>query len=358
MKGLKFVLPLLLLATLQSCVEKKKDNYDRTAMLTNLGNNIIVPDYQQLAAATQALQTQATAFTNAPSNQTLDSLKVAYRAAYFKYMAVEVYDFTPSQYMRNSFNSFPADTTQINNNIGSGTYDFTSAANYSAKGFPALDYLLYGADAATVISNFTTGGSAANRKQYLTAIVNELNQKSGEANSGWSNGYLATFIQASGTDLGSSTGMLVNDLSMELERNRRERVGNSLGYVGIVSGGTILPGALEAYYSNQSKELLLENLQQMKLLFEGGTGTGFDDYLNQIGADYNGTPLATEISNQFTKTILAAQNVPVDFKTALTTNKPEMEALFLELKRLVVLVKVDMSSQLGVIINYTDNDGD
>ncbi len=152
--------------------------------------------------------------------------------------------------------------------------------------------------------------------------------------------------------------MLVNDLSFELERNRRERVGNALGYIGVVSGGVLLPSAVEGFYSESSKELLIENLQQMKLLYTGGSGIGFDDYLSEIGADYNGTPLSTEIFNQFERTILAAQNVPVKFSDAVSSHNDEMQTLFLELKKLVVLIKVDMSSQLGVVINYSDNDGD
>lgn len=32
--------------------------------------------------------------------------------------------------------------------------------------------------------------------------------------------------------------------------------------------------------------------------------------------------------------------------------------LFLKMKQLIVLIKVDMMSQLGLIITYTDNDGD
>ena len=35
----------------------------------------------------------------------------------------------------------------------------------------------------TFVTSFTGGSNSANRKQYLTDIVNELNQKSGEANS-------------------------------------------------------------------------------------------------------------------------------------------------------------------------------
>lgn len=350
-----WVLPLVgLLVFVQSCVEKKKDDFNRTAMLTNLAENVVIPQYQQVDAAVSALQNAALAFNANPDAQKLDSLKAAFNAAYKSYMGVEAYDFSASQDMRSLLNNFPPDTNQINNNAAIGGYDLNTANNLRAKGFPALDYLLYGRGSAEVVSNF----SSVTYKQYLADIVSEIKTKTSAAASEWSGNYKNTFINASGTDIGSSTGQLVNDVSFSAERCRRERVGNSLGYVGLVSGGNIAPLQLEAFYSNQSKELLIEQLQQLKKLYEGNGGIGLDDYLEQIGADYNGTPLHTEISNQFNKAIQAANTVPVAYTAALSSHKPEMEALFLELKKLVVLLKVDMSSNLGVIITYSDNDGD
>jgi predicted lipoprotein len=35
-----------------------------------------------------------------------------------------------------------------------------------------------------------------------------------------------------------------------------------------------------------------------------------------------------------------------------------VETLYIELKRLTVLMKVDMASLLGITITFTDNDGD
>lgn len=338
----------------QSCVEKKKDDFNRTAMLINIAENVIIPQYQQADAAVSALQNAALAFNANPDAQKLDSLKAAFNAAYKSYMGVEAYDFSASQDMRGLLNNFPPDTNQINNNAATGSYDLNTANNLRAKGFPALDYLLYGHGSAEVVNNF----SSPTYKQYLADIVSEIKSKTNTAVSEWTGNYKNTFINASGTDIGSSTGQLVNDISFAAERCRRERVGNSLGYVGLVSGGNIAPQLLEAFYSNQSKELLIEQLQQLKKLYEGNGGIGPDDYLEQVGADYNGTPLHTEISNQFDKAIQAAHTVPVAYTAALSSHKPEMEALFLELKKLVVLLKVDMSSNLGVIITYSDNDGD
>jgi predicted lipoprotein len=353
--ALTFVACSLLLFS--ACKEKNKDKFDRAALLNNLYSELITPSFNQLKISADGLNTKANSFNTNPNLQTLDSLKVALLNTYIVFQSVEVYDLTPSSGLRNNLNSFPPDTNQINSNILSGSYDLNTANNIRAKGFPALDYLLFGKNAIEVTTLFSTDVNANKRKQYLLDVVNEIKTKSETASTAWS-GYQQTFVNASGTDVGSSVGMLVNDLSFSTERCRRERVGNSLGYIGIISSGNVSANTLEAYYSNYSKQLLIENLTALKKVYSGSNGIGFDDYLNSINADYNGQPLATEISEQFDRTISIAENIPVDFSTALTSHQAQMESLFIELKRLTVLLKVDMSSQLGVIINYSDNDGD
>jgi predicted lipoprotein len=351
--GLFFVLMLLL----NGCKPKDGgDKFDRAAMLTNLGNNVIIPAHQNMQVLAITLKQKKDAFVVNPSSTSLDSLKVAFKAAYLAYQAVETYSFTPSANVR-YLNVFATDTNQINNNIATGSYDLTAANNIKAKGFPAIDYLLFSRSQSEILNLFTALPLATNRKQYLNDITNDIESIANEAATGWSN-YLSQFISAAGTDVGSSVGMLVNDLSFESEKCRRERVGNALGYVGPVSSGSLAPETLEGYFSATSKELLVKNLQSLKLVYEGGTGSGFDDYLTYLNADYNGQPLATALSAQFDLVLQKAQAVPVDYATAVTTNRPDMESLFLELKKLTVMLKVDMSSQLGVIINYTDNDGD
>lgn len=346
---------LLLIA---GCRDKSKSDFDRTSLLTNIGNNVIVPSYLKFSDAALELKQKGDAFTAAPSVATLDSLKLAFVEAYTAFQAVEVYDFSASQDMRNMLNSFPVDTVQVNANVVSGSYNLNAVNNLKAKGFPALDFLLYSQSGQDVVNLFSIDADAAKRKQYLTDVIAEIQQRSATAYAEWSGNYLQTFIAASGTDVGSSVGMLVNDISFETERNRRERVGNALGYVGIINSGTVVPYSVEGFFSNKSNALLIENLQRSKALYTGSSGTGFDDYLDFVNATYDGSPLSSAISNQFDVTIQAAQNVPVGFSQAVNSNKQQMETLFLELKKLTVMLKVDMSSQLGVVINYSDNDGD
>ncbi|MCW5907044.1 MAG: imelysin family protein [Chitinophagales bacterium] len=353
-KQLKIAAACCIILLLSACIKKKKDDFNRTELLNSMYTMVIQPGYTGLKDASATLQTAANSFLTSPDSASLSNLKDAFYVAYANLQYVEALDFSSESALRNDLNSFPSDTAQIDNNIASGSYNLSTVNNLRAKGFPALDYLLYGKPHAQTISDFSGN---ANRKQYLTDVVSDIVSKANAA-SNWWNANKTTFVNASGTDVGSSVGMLVNDMSFEMERNRRERVGTPLGYVGLIFGGSVAPQTTEAYYSGYSKEMFLENLKGLAALYSGAGGVGFDDYLTHLGADYNGTPLANEISTQFVKVRTAAEQIPVPFSQAVTTHNAEMQTLFLELKKLTVLIKVDMSSQLGVIINYSDNDGD
>lgn len=350
---LKLIAIIVCVTVLSACKPSGKDDFNRAALLNNVYSTVIIPDFQNFHSSVETLKASADSFLQSPDETKLGILKSDFTSAYLSFQAVEVYSFTPSMDLMQALNSFPPDTGRIIANIQSGSYDLSTVNNLRAKGFPAIDYLLFSSSATETVAAFAT----TNRKNYLRDIVQDIADKSNATLSDWSN-FENTFVTADGIDVGSSVGMLVNDLCFAMERNRRERVGNALGYIGVVTGGVLLPESVEAYYSQQSKALLVENLSQLKSIYTGNTGIGFDDYLDFIGAEFNGTQLSAEITSQFDKAIAAAQNVPVHFSQAVNTNNAEMQTLFLELKKLTVLLKVDMSSNLGVVINYSDNDGD
>lgn len=362
-KGLLFIIIIVLL---YSCNKRKKDDpsndFDRGALLSNIGSSKIIPGYSTLKTKTTALKDAADLFTASPDETNLANVQDKFKQAYLAWEAMEVYEFGPASdiVLRASVNSFPTTISTINSNISSGSYDLDISGNIKAKGFPALDYLLFGvgADQTAIVAMYTSDTDAANRKLYLTNVIANMNSRIGIATNNWS-AYFTTFTTNTSTDVGSSIGFLVNNMSMSLETVRRERIGTPLGYVGLVSTGTIAPQTQEAYYSNYSKELMLENLIQSKDLFNGGVGVGFDDYLNALDAKYDdGTLLASQINLQYNKAIYAVEDLDPDFTNALTNNVSNVETAFLEVKKLIVLIKLDMASQLGVVINYTDNDGD
>jgi uncharacterized protein len=355
----------LLSCTSDSETGGPKTEYNREAMLANYGENIILPAYQVFRTETTELTEAVNQFTANPTTQTLASAQATFKKAYLTWQDLSVFHFGPAeeQLLRSNLNVYPTDTTQIKNNITSGTYNFGLSANAPAKGFPAVDYLLFSRSANNLLNLYTTAPDAANRKKYLKDVVMLINQHAQATYTAWAptgSNYIKTFKEAAGTAVGSSVGNLVNQLNQDIDITKRFKVYIPVG--GLTSDIPI-PGKTEAYFSGMSLELLERNVRAQKRVFTGQTsqgtdGPGLDDYLNHVNAKYNDKPLAQVIASQYDAVLAAIATVPKPLSTAVNTNQQSVKNVYNEFQKLIVLTKTDMPQALGVTISYQDNDGD
>jgi predicted lipoprotein len=64
------------------------------------------------------------------------------------------------------------------------------------------------------------------------------------------------------------------------------------------------------------------------------------------------------IRNKFKDAKSALVDIPETLAESVSTQSAKVDKAYAELQQLVVLLKVDMTSLLGVQITYQDNDGD
>lgn len=363
----KFIIPVLVAAAaiilIQACTKSDtgKNNtgssFDRKGMLTNISTNIIIPAYTSYASVTASLDAAVTAFNTTPNSTNLIAVQTAFKAAYKQWANTSVFEFGPADQiqLRVNTNTYPVDVNQVNSNIATGTYNPVLLANLSAKGFPALDYLLFnGADNNAILALYTTDANAAKRKTYLAALSAELKTNAATVLNGWT-AYKATFINADGTDVSSATGQLTNQLIYDYEILKNYEIGIPAG---TQSAGTILPQEVQAYYSQISVQLAIQHLQAMQNIYLGANGLGFDDYLVNANAKYNGGSLNDAIKAQFTVAIAKLQLLSDPLSGNIQNNNTAVVAAYTELQKLTVMLKTDMTSSLGILITYGDNDGD
>lgn len=352
---------------IQSCKKSDSGNspdngngssFDRKAMLTNMSTNIIIPAYTSYQATTVSLDAAVTAFVAAPDATKLTALQAAFIAAYKQWQSTSVFDFGPAAdvNLRVNTNTYPADVTQITANINSG-YDPKNLGNFVAKGLPTLDYLLFGtgADNTAILAQFTTDAKATGRKTYLAALSAELKTNATTVLTAWNGTYKNTFINATGTDQGSSTGLLVNQLIYDYENLKNYEIGVPAG---TQSMGAPFPQKVQAYYSKISLQLALLHIQAVQNIYMGATGSGLDDYLVQANAKYNGGSLNDAIKAQFALATSKLQGLTDPLSANIQSNNAAVTATYTELQKLTVLLKTDMTSSLGILITYGDNDGD
>jgi predicted lipoprotein len=364
----------LLLIVNFSCKKSASGTTSADPILVNVGNNIILPSYQLYQTAVNSLDSSITDFNQSPDGTKLSNVRMLFKNAYIAWESVSEYDgLGPAENNQpplSSLNLFPANTTLIENNISAtpGSININSYGNQSAKGFPALDYLLFNTDSATLLIDYTTGANAANRKQYLATVSTDIKTETNTVVNAWlvsGGNYINTFINGSGTSVSSSLGLLINSADQDLEILKNYRLGVPLGKVLTADTNVISPTQVEAYYSGISAQLALTQLKAIQGLYLGnsvhGNGLGLSNYLTQSNktySSYNGSSLDSTIKAAFTLAVTDLQGVPDPLSATIQSNPTSADNAFAETQQLVTLLKTDMPSLLGVAITYGDNDGD
>ncbi len=341
---------------------------DRTALLTHLADNIIIPAYANFKIKFDQMLAKADAFTAKPDPTTLTEFRASWADAYIEWQKVELFDFGPAerQTLRNFFNIYPASEKGINDTIADSNANLEPPASAALQGFPALDYLLNGlgnTDTA-ILGFYTTAPDAAKRLAYIKRLTSRMNTLLTKVMSDWVS-YRETFITKTGLDIGSSTSLMVNGLVLHYERYIRS------GKFGIPSGvmlnGVVSPEKVEAFYKKDLSLALAKAAHQAYIDFFNGKavktgveGPAFKTYLDALGAKdaSTGKSLAQLINEQFQISKGKIEMLKPNFYEEVKTNNQAMKDVYTEMQKGVRMLKVDMTSAMSITITYTDNDGD
>lgn len=362
------ILSVVFLFGIISCDNESSPSadFDRGPMLENLGSKIILPAYDTLVRRSERLQTAVQLFNTTPDSEHLLTLRERWLETYVAYQHCAFFNFGPADehLLNTSLNTFPTNKNKVNDNIESGSYNLQLVSNNDAKGLSALDFLLFGLASTDeeLLIRYTSDPQANARKQYLIDVVNDLLEKTMLVFEAWSpsgGDYLSTFISRTGNDVGSSTGMLLNAAIQFLERDLRDaKIGIPLG---VRSLNVPIPNNCEALHAEQSILLAEESAKALQNLYWGKSqtdGLGFDDYLAAINAKYNGGLLNDAIQSQLQLTVSKVSAIPEPYAETVSNNPGVATEAYQELQKLTILLKTDMTSALGILITYQDNDGD
>lgn len=356
MKKLLILIPLTgLLFT--ACKEPVEGDFDRGAMLESIASSHISPEYASMEAELNAFVVSAQVFEESPSFENLSKLRDQYLLAYLNFQRIKMFDFGPAgdYALKASMNTYPTDPTKIDANITSGSYVLGAVANVDAIGFPAIDYLLFEGGDTEVINRFTVDINAANAINYLKDLINKMRDEFALVHNEWKTGYTTTFIAANGTDVGSSISLMFNEFVKDIELVKNAKIGIPAGQF---SGGETFPDFVEAFYSGYSQQLAIENTVALKRVFTGGDGQGFDDYMDFVEANQGITVTSSEITAQFDVCKTKIEELGNPFSDDIPVNFSGFSTTFQEFKKLTAFAKTDISGALGVLITFSDTDGD
>ena len=392
-KFLKFIYVFTTLLIIQSCkksgctdpealnynIDAQKDDnsclyedYDKLSLLTNLADNYIIPSLDAYKSKIITLNIHVDSFITNPSISNLTLIRTNWEDALLNWQDIGFLDFGPSEYilLRKQTNTFPIDTTELNNSITLADWNLEYTSSYDSKGLQALDYLLFkpGHTDNELITYFQNNENARN---YLKALSEDLNQNINYVSDQWItyredfiNDFEVTTSNLSTNSQGSSISNIINALCLHYEFYvRRGKVGLPLGVFNGFSQ-LELPELVECYYSGKSTQNLVRSINSLRKYVTGSSylnndnGLGLDDYMDFVNAEQNSQQLSTVIDNQFLTILEELNNINGPLSEEIINNKSQITQTYQELQQLVPYMKVDMTSALGVLITYQDNDGD
>ena len=348
------------------------EDYDKLSLLTNLADNYIIPSLDAYKSKIVTLNIHVDSFIVNPNISNLTLLRTNWEEALLNWQDIGFLDFGPSEYilLRKQTNTFPIDTTELNNFITLADWNLDYASSYDSKGLQALDYLLFkpGYTDSELITYFQNN---TNAKNYLKAVAEDLNQNINYVTNQWVsyredfiNDFEVTQSNFSTNSQGSSISNIINALCLHYEFYvRRGKVGLPLGVFNGFSQ-LELPELVECYYSGKSTQNLVRSINSLRKYVTGSSylnndnGLGLDDYMDFVNAEQSTQQLSTVIDNQFLTILDEVNNINGPLSEEIINNKSQITQTYQELQQLVPYIKVDMTSALGVLITYQDNDGD
>ncbi|WNB17881.1 imelysin family protein [Marivirga arenosa] len=371
MRHIKYLFFIFLLTLFTACDDNtgsEKVDFDREAFLVNMADNVIKPSILNFASEVEGISVASSSFATNPSLESLNELRSEFKEAWLAYQHLAFVHVGPvsSVNLRDRVNIFPTNTELIEQNINNQDYIIGSASNVAAKGFPAIDYLLFGTGASQeeVLSYFGDPDLGESRLKYLSDVIADIQTASNIVSEGW-DPYRETFISNIGTDVGSGTSLLVNEYNFQFDiRLKNAKIGFPSGG-NPRTGGIVSPQSVEAYFSGWSGDLAKESVKSSIEVFKGQAfnsttdGLGMDDYLDALNAiDRNENPLSTSIINESQAALDLMESINAPYSELAANEGSNLVEVYNQLQIVIPLIKVDMTSALSVSITFQDNDGD
>jgi predicted lipoprotein len=338
----------------------------RRALLEGFTSELIVPLYARVAEETLALDQNVDTLCAAPDSAGLDAARAAWWRAREPWKQAEVFAFGP--YSRPEYrlgprmDTWPVSVERIRELLdGSVVLDQTliAGAAISQRGFPVVEYLLYG-DGMLDPSEFGT-----RRCDYLRAATADLGQNASDIHRAWSpeGDDFSSELAAAGRggsafrSLRHAFGEVVNRIVFTLENARRDKLGRPLGE----ATGSPQPELSESRPSGRSLQDLRDSLDGIERLYFGhapaGDGLGSFDgltrYARERGSDFDAT-----IQTQLADARAAIDAVEGPLATAVVSAPERVQAVSDALDALQRTIEVDVIAALGVALSFNDNDGD
>jgi len=357
-----FIFAVMLLFTQLSPIQAQ-DSFDRHAMLENLVDNVILTGYESFIEEAVALETLILQFSENPTEDNLLLVQDAWRETSNAWEEVSMYGIgLRLMSLHNQVDKRPVNVDLINRLLDNAeTVDETFVSNIGStqKGLPAIEYYIFDSegDNQAVIDNLTANPQLMD---FVLALSQYLPTTGEDILRLWSpdgDNFTEEFINADGAggDAQASINILVNEMFAAFEMILDDRLGDPAGITG---EGEANPALVDAPYSQHSLARIEHNLIGLQRLFTGGDGAGFDDYLDFLGAEAEEQMLSSLINDRFDAALESLNTIDEPLQFAIVNQPDAVQLLYDDIRMVYIPIRVDMASQLSILVTFSDADGD
>ena len=357
------------------------DNFDRAAMLANLGDNLLVPAYTEFATTSASLATDLGAYCDAidgaGETAALEAAQTSWRATMDAWQLAEAMLLGPAamneRTLREQIYSWPlvsscaVDQEVATYQTAPAALDITTKLN-NRRGLDALAYLLFTTSLDHTCPTQTAPASwndlsESERKiarcGYAAAAAADVLDKANIVVSAWTEGdrpFLDDLKAAgqSSSSFGSAQEAVnvVSDALFYLDTEvKTMKLGEPAG-ITVNSCATVqqpCEAELEAPFAGHSKQNIIRNLEGFSMLFHGNalsgtTGIGFDDFPIELGAH----DLAATMSTDTAAALAAATSIPGTLREALRDDYDSVVSAHAATKQVTVALKSQFLTVLGL----------
>ena len=315
---------------------------------TALWHSDLAGGYQALVERSDALQQRAQSYCAAPKEHSLETVSEAWEEAFMAWQRVRFVDFGPIEQDHIAWQlQFWPDSKNLvarkTDNWLKGDQPINAAAlaadSVAAKGFPALEYLLFD-------PRVRDGKQAlphARTCELVEAISAQIHDNATRLHSDWSR--FGSHYQ-SRTEYEHTT---VSAAMHTLEILPDKRLAAPMGLGG---KGRRNPYIADAWRSGESLEAIEATLRGLQTYFLPG-------FLQLMQARQM-TPLGEQFGLRLNEALVRLDSMPAAMAPLLKTDEGyrSLQLLYIDLDRLATLLNGTIASELGIIKGFNASDGD
>ena len=340
-----------------------------TSWLTDLSNNVILPNYLSLQEKSAVLTESSQIFCsfNTPSHEDLTNLQGPWRETNLAWQQVQWVKIGPvldhSRNLRMQF--WPDSKNIVTKNLDTllaepttVDVDFVASKSVGGQGLPALELLLFPTSILNSLTNMSDKNDQGKRCEVLMAISENVANISADIYQAWQaegGNYVESVTSGTGefTNVKDSVEEIITNWLEQIERVKDNKLLIPLGTPNNVS-------LIEFYLSDQALASIKANISAFKEIYTAGEGHGFDDILANFLDQKN---IASDMTMKIDAAIDAVTAIEA-LSTSYTNLLNDAEGIMAienaiqTIRALRDIVAIEFVQATDINIGFNSNDGD